>query len=120
MVEPRKLTVAIDFDNTFSADPELFRTFVALLKARGHTPIMVTGRPEKHGLDEAPKALAGDLMPIIFADGEWKINAARAKGYEVDIWIDDNPTYIRPPYTFRETVRELKKLNHLDAITRGE
>jgi hypothetical protein len=119
-MEQRSLIVAIDFDSTFSADPELFRAFVGLLKARGHTPIMVTGRPEKYGMDEAPKALVGDLMPIIFAGGEWKADVARVRGYEVDIWVDDNPTYIRPPYTLRETVEELRKVGHLDAILRGE
>ena len=120
MEEQRKLVVAIDFDGTYAADPELFRAFVDLLKARGHIPIMVTGRPEKYGMDEAPKALVGDTMPIIFAGGEWKIDAVKARGYKVDIWVDDNPTYIRPPYTFRETIHELRNLGHLDAILREE
>jgi len=116
MEQQRSLIFGIDFDSTFTADPELFRAFVVLLKARGHIPVMVTARPERHGMDEAPKALVGDLMPIIFADGGWKAEAALQRGYAIDIWIDDNPTYIRPPFTFRETVEHLRKVNHLDAI----
>lgn len=119
-MEQRRLICAIDFDGTYTADPELFKAFVGLLKARGHIPIMVTGRPAEYGMDEAPKALVGDLMPIIFAGGEWKIDAAKAAGYEVDIWVDDLPQFIRPPFTMKEMINDLRKNNHLEAVSRGE
>lgn len=116
----KSLVIAIDFDSTFTADPELFKAFIGLMKARGHRPIMVTARPEEHGMDEAPKAAVGHLMPIIFSAGDWKANAAEEAGYEVDIWIDDLPQFCKPPLSMREMIENFRKNNHLIAITRGQ
>ncbi len=37
---------AIDYDGTWSRDPDGFRLIVELLRARGHGCIMVTGRSD--------------------------------------------------------------------------
>ena len=42
-----QLTIAIDFDGTFAADPEAFREIVGVFQARDHQCIMVTNRPEE-------------------------------------------------------------------------
>lgn len=90
----------------------MFRYLVKILRSYGHECVMVTGREDTPGFCEAPRALAGDIMPIVFAGGTWKRDAALAEGYSVDIWIDDLPTYIMPPQTLQETLRDLKKYNH--------
>ena len=90
--EKNTLTFAIDFDDTFSADPDLWRQLVPIMQWRGHTCVLVTNRPEDMGNDV--RAEVGDLMPIVFA-GVWsKRSAAHRAGYDVDIWIDDSPEYI--------------------------
>ncbi|KKM71261.1 hypothetical protein LCGC14_1432440 [marine sediment metagenome] len=88
------LTIAIDFDDTFSADPDLWREFVGVATGRryGHKCILVTNRPEAMGNDV--RAEVGDLMPIVFAGRLSKKEAAARAGYSVDIWIDDNPEYV--------------------------
>jgi hypothetical protein len=87
---------AIDFDRTFSRDPELFRQFVALLRGRGHEAVLVTGRSDDGQWGADVRSAVGDLMPIVFAGTRWKRQAAIAAGHVVDVWIDDMPEYIAP------------------------
>jgi hypothetical protein len=115
-VTDRSLLFAIDFDGTFAADPDLFRGIVALIRAAGHEVVMVTGREDSRGFGDPVRALVGDLMPIVFAGGHWKTVAALQAGYKIDIWVDDNPTYIAPPQTLRETLADLRKFNHPDIV----
>lgn len=84
-------TFAIDFDGTFTADPELFETFVAILRARGHRCVMITGRRDEGKIGSVVRGMVKGLMPIIFSDGLTKREAARLAGYDVDIWIEDMP-----------------------------
>ncbi len=88
------LTIAIDFDDTFSADPDLWREFVSIATGRrfGHKCILVTNRTEDMGNDV--RAEVGDLMPIVFAGVFSKRSMAARAGYAVDIWIDDTPEWI--------------------------
>lgn len=116
MEENRKMVFAIDFDGTFAADPELFKGIAALIRAAGHEVVMVTGREDSRGFGDPVRALVGDLMPIVFAGGHWKTVAALQAGYKVDVWVDDNPTYIAPPQTLRETLADLRKFNHPDIV----
>lgn len=72
----------IDFDGTFSRDPELFRLFVSALRARGHTAVLVTGRSDEGRFGAEVRCAVGDLMPIVFAGMVWKRKAcekARAR-----------------------------------------
>jgi acid phosphatase class B len=88
----------IDFDNTFSADPVLFHSFLDLLTARGHSAVIITGRTKptgSHGLDEfAVEVTTKCRIPIIYAGMKLKRLAAQEAGYNIDIWIDDNPVFI--------------------------
>ena len=96
---------AVDFDGTFAADPETFSQVIMLLRRRGHTAIIVTGRsdegefgrevretiasvfpPDKQAINQPP--------PIVFAGLLWKREAAEQAGYSVDVWMDDLPEYI--------------------------
>ena len=115
----KRLVFSIDYDETYTADPITFRALISLLLGLGHTVVMVTGREDIPGFNEQPRdAMASfndvleDGVHVIFAGGRWKDVAAREAGYVVDVWIDDNPTYIKPPQTLRETLADLRKYNH--------
>jgi len=90
------MVIAIDFDATWTSDPKFWRKFVHMALDAGHTVIMVTQRcrcyPEQV---EEVEAEIGDLIPVLFAGdplmAQSKLMAARISGYEVDVWIDDNP-----------------------------
>ncbi len=95
IAKPRSLRIALDFDQTITADPELFSQFTALARARGHKVICVTLR----GRHEEDLAEVEDLL---CAYGMYPMNVymtclgsktahMEALGVPVDIWIDDNP-----------------------------
>ncbi len=84
----------IDYHGTFSRDPAGFRAVVHELHRRGHTCVMVTGIADGDRFATEVRRDVGDLMPIVFAAGRWKREAAREAGYDIDVWIDDNPEYI--------------------------
>ncbi len=85
---------AVDYHGTFQRDVSGFRAIVQVLQARGHTCILVTGIEDGDHFAAEVKRDVGELMPIVFAGGRWKSDAARAEGYEVDVWIEDSPEYV--------------------------
>lgn len=88
------MIIAIDYDNTYSSDPECFNNVIALFKAFGHTVICVTGRSNDGIMDIPVRESIGKLVPVIFAGQDWKQVAAEKHGYKVNIWIDDMPMMI--------------------------
>lgn len=90
------MLVAIDYDGTWAAMPDVFRKFVESLRAAGHEAICVTGRIDSGIMGDVVRSSINGLMPIVFAGSKWKVDAAKEAGYNVDIWIDDNPSMIAP------------------------
>ncbi len=87
------MIIAIDYDNTYAADPETFDQVIKVFQAAGHTVICVTGRTA--GVAAEPVyASIGKLIPVILAGKDWKREAAEKRGYSVDVWIDDTPEMI--------------------------
>ena len=93
--EPNMTTFAIDYHGTFSSDPELFRLLVARIQQAGHTCVLVTGIGDGDRYAVEVRSEVRGLMPIVFANGAWKEEAAKLAGFAVDIWIDDHPEGIR-------------------------
>ncbi|HVI42717.1 MAG TPA: hypothetical protein VM577_19085 [Anaerovoracaceae bacterium] len=88
------MIIGIDYDGTFSADPEGWSQVIQLMQSRGHKVVCVTGRSDEGEWGEQVKKGINGLIPIVFAGSEWKREAAKAKGWDVNVWIDDNPEYI--------------------------
>ena len=95
--ESKMTTFAIDYHGTFSSDPELFRLLVARIQQAGHTCVLVTGIGDGDRYAAEVRSEVRGLMPIVFANGAWKEEAAKLAGFAVDIWIDDRPEGIRKP-----------------------
>ena len=94
------MTIAIDFDNTWTADVALWRAFAADAKKRGHDVIIVTAR--SCYTDDMDRYFAWEV-PSYFTNGELKRHYMEALDIAVDVWIDDVPGSIEPCRKLRET-----------------
>lgn len=88
------MIIAIDYDNTYTGDPETWDNVIKTFQAAGHTVICVTARSEAMGL--AVLNTIGKLIPVLFCESAWKREYALSKGYKVDVWVDDMPEYVGP------------------------
>lgn len=82
------MTIAIDYDGTFTLDPDLWHDFIRRVKLRGHVVICVTGRKPSQPV-ELP-------IPVVYAPDGYKRHAAEQHNYTVDVWIDNEPGFIEP------------------------
>lgn len=84
------ISFGLDWDDTFTADPDLWREFVRLARARGHMVTIVTAR---HGekSDEVRSEARALGIEALFTAGQPKISAADSQGLLVNVWIDDMP-----------------------------
>lgn len=83
------MLIAIDYDKTFTAARGLFSLFMGMCKTHQHQVICVTGRAVSDPITDIE-------CPVVYANGGFKKAAAEAAGYNVDVWIDDEPGYIEP------------------------
>jgi hypothetical protein len=86
------MTISLDFDRTFTKDPDLWIAFCDLARARGHKVICVTMRNEKpHQADEVRAAIGPHVDDIVFTSYKAKIPHVGGLGVKIDVWIDDDP-----------------------------
>lgn len=87
-------TFAIDYDGTWTADPEAFRAIATMLRRRGHRVLLVTARVSGHG--EVERETAQHVDRVLFCGAEYKREHCAAVGESVDVWVDDMPGMIGP------------------------
>jgi hypothetical protein len=75
---------AIDYDNCWTVDPELWGQFANTAIDHGHTVLIATFRPESHQVGPVP-------VQVIYTAGKAKKAFLETKGIKVDIFADDNP-----------------------------
>ena len=95
--DARAMTVSVDFDRTFSADPQMWGEFARKAVADGNTVVMISRRPESDR--EEVIASLGDYAEsfsrVLLVGGDTlKADAADAAGISVDVWVDDSPQTI--------------------------
>ena len=85
-----KLEIGLDYDNTFTADPDLWRSFINSCQERGHRVWIVTARRQAdHNHDDMNTP---DGIPVVFTEMASKVWFMKERrGVEIDIWIDDDP-----------------------------
>ena len=93
----RPSIIAIDYDGTYTVDPDLWRAFIERAQARGHVVVMVTGRSNEGQFGAEVRRAVNGLVPIVFAAQMWKRHAAQLAGFDVSIWIEDHPEAVAPP-----------------------
>lgn len=85
-------TFGIDFDDTWTTDPDLFAAFARLATERGHRCVVVTQRAPRFA--QELRAVIGDSIEIVHCAGVTKAEGCRSAGVAVDVWIDDYPAAV--------------------------
>ena len=97
--EQRAMTISIDFDRTFSADPQMWGEFATKSVAEGNTVVMVSRRPDTPEDRQTVTDTLGDYAPafsqVLLVGDSMKDEAAKEAGVNVDVWVDDSPQFIR-------------------------
>jgi len=90
----KRLTIAIDYDDTFTSDPATWAAVCHML-TYWHEVICVSSRRNcvEHR-EELRKHLPACVKSIVLSFDAPKREAARKAGFHVDIWIDDRPEAI--------------------------
>lgn len=85
------LTIALDYDDTFTADPKLWWPFIGHAKRVGHRVICVTYRMASTPIEDVDLA---ENVEVFYTEGQQKNPYMESRGIDVDIWIDDMPQLI--------------------------
>ena len=76
------MIIALDYDKTYTVDPELWISFIETAQSRGHDVKIVTMRYPEETIDNVP------------CDVVYTSRQAKRKCFSADIWIDDSPHWI--------------------------
>lgn len=88
------MNIAIDFDNTLTADPDLFCVFAEYAKKLGHRVFIVTQRQRtEENVNEIEEYLAERdcKICVYYTEMQSKLDYMKNRGVKVAIWIDDDP-----------------------------
>mgnify|MGYP003531992562 FL=1 len=94
----KHLTISIDLDKTWTADPMLFSVFAKIAQSFRHTVIICTRRTELSHEDRIALQIP-EFVTLFFASYGFKRDAVP---FPVDIWIDDEPGTIEPQRLLQE------------------
>ena len=87
--------VALDYDDTFTDNPEAWAAVVAQLIKQEYTVIGVTLRNKYMPVCDHYMGVCG---MVVYCAGHAKKEVLARMGYHDVIWIDDNPKYIVRSY----------------------
>jgi len=85
------MRIAIDYDGTYTADPDLWDGFIKAARAAGHKIWIVTCR---RGDDEERQDIKVPGAFIVFTAMMAKKAYCEQRLLNIDIWIDDDPASI--------------------------
>ena len=87
------MLIALDYDETYTCDPEFWDMVISAANYRGHSVICATMRHEHEGA-EVVAALGRKVKKIIFTGRKAKYKCVTDAGYYPSVWIDDQPLFI--------------------------
>lgn len=88
------MTIALDYDDTFTRDPAFWTAVVDAGRKFGHKFVCITARRDTFdNRAELSNALPAGV-DAYFSYDEPKSDFARRKGIVVDVWVDDLPGWI--------------------------
>ena len=88
--DPNSKHIAIDWDNTISADQKFFKNLIKQLQSAGYKPFVCTLRaPDRENIEEIRSILEKTNIAIYLTDGNPKREYMKKLGIDVHLWIDD-------------------------------
>lgn len=87
------MNLALDYDDTYTRDMQVWDNFITLLKQKGHNVYCVTMRYPEEGFDVVEN-LHGKVDGIYFTGRLAKQPFMFKMGISIDVWVDDNPHFI--------------------------
>ena len=87
------MTIAIDYDHTWTLAPSFWKLFAFQCSTFGHRLVCITCR---HPDDSVPDDVGLALNCVCYTSGIAKQAYAEASGLSIDVWIDDDPGTICP------------------------
>lgn len=88
------LNIALDFDDTFTAAPEMWRRFIELAKSHGNRVFIVTARNNTESDLHEIRQAVGLSIPVVMCGNQQKRAFCINDDLKIDIWIDDYPEAI--------------------------
>ena len=91
---PDHMIIAIDFDETLTADSKLWQVFIETAKQLEHRVVCVTARRDTEENRETVREWMrshGIAIPVYFTSLGSKVEYMQRLGIKVGIWIDDDP-----------------------------
>jgi hypothetical protein len=91
-----KLTFALDYHKTYSADPKFWNVFIQLVWLRKDKVYCVSHSTDPDEIDELYKSIGKIIGKdnVILTNGAAKKPYCDKHGIDIDIWIDNNPIHI--------------------------
>lgn len=80
------MRIALDYDGTYTRDPQLWDQFIGSCAGAGHELVCVTMR--------YPEEAISPPCEVVYTSREAKLPFMVALGRKPDVWIDDNPHWI--------------------------
>lgn len=87
------MLIALDYDQTYTRDPDLWDRFIVDARKQGHDLVCITSRTYEPGSTKSERVPAPAIR-FLCAGSEMKADVARKAGLNVAIWIDDMPASI--------------------------
>lgn len=88
------MIIALDYDDTYTVDPEFWKTVIDAAISRNHTIICVTARDKNPENEIELKNNLPNYIDIYFTNFYPKNDFMRCHNIAVDVWIDDSPGWI--------------------------
>ena len=91
-----KLTFALDYHNTYSADPKFWNVFIELVYLRKDKLLCVSHATDHDEIDKLYKSIGKIIGQdnVVLTNGAAKKPYCDEHGINIDVWIDNNPEHI--------------------------
>lgn len=87
------MNIGLDYDNTYTRDPECWNDIIDRFAQGGHNVYVVTMRTPEEGFP-VREALHKRVDGIFFTSRKAKQPHMFERGISIDIWVDDVPYFV--------------------------